>query len=88
MLWDVGVGLRVLVTGGCGFVGSHLVDALLGRGFQVRVVDDLSGGRLENVKQWEGDAGFELVVGGLRGVGAGFEGSCYRRLRFHRFASG
>ena len=68
MIWDVGVGLRVLVTGGCGFVGSHLVDALLNGGFQVRVVDDLSGGRLENVKRWEGNAGFELVVGDLRDV--------------------
>lgn len=68
MLWDVGVDLRVLVTGGCGFVGSHLVDALLKGGFMVRVVDDLSGGRLENVKQWEGNAGFELVVGDLKDV--------------------
>src|SRR4030042_1749595 len=59
------MGLRVLVTCGCGFIGSHLVDALLKGGFMVRVVDDLSGGRLENVKQWEGDAGFELVVGDL-----------------------
>ena len=62
----VGVDLKVLVTGGCGFVGSHLVNALLGRGFEVRVVDDLSSGRLENVKRWEGNAGFEFVRGDLR----------------------
>lgn len=54
------------MTGGCGFVGSHLVDAMLGRGFQVRVVDDLSSGRLENVKRWEGDADFEFVRGDLK----------------------
>jgi UDP-glucose 4-epimerase len=60
--------LKVLVTGGSGFVGSHLVDALLRvRGFEVRVVDDLSSGRLENVEQWEGIAGFEFVQGDLKG---------------------
>lgn len=40
---------RVLVTGGCGFIGSHLVQALLARGARVRVLDDLSSGRVENL---------------------------------------
>jgi nucleoside-diphosphate-sugar epimerase len=40
---------RVLVTGGCSFIGSHLVEALAGRGARVRVVDDLSSGQRENV---------------------------------------
>src|SRR5260370_760391 len=37
-----------LVTGGCGFIGSHLCEALLARGDRVRILDDLSTGKLEN----------------------------------------
>jgi UDP-glucose 4-epimerase len=48
---------RVLVTGGAGFVGSHLVDALAGRGDEVLVVDDLSTGDRANVR-----AGVDLRV--------------------------
>jgi len=47
-----------LVTGGCGFIGSHLVDALLADGHRVRVLDDLSSGRRDNL-----DGAAELVVG-------------------------
>jgi UDP-glucose 4-epimerase len=54
-------------------VGSHLVDALLGRGFQVRVVDDLSSGRLENVERCEGNAGFEFVRGDLKDLRVALE---------------
>lgn len=39
----------VLVTGGCGFIGSHIVDLLLAKGYKVVVVDNLSSGKLENI---------------------------------------
>jgi UDP-glucose 4-epimerase len=53
--------VRAIVTGGAGFIGSHVVDALLGRGDEVHVLDDLSHGSRENV----GD-GAELHAGDIR----------------------
>lgn len=40
---------KVIVTGGAGFIGSHLTDALVGKGYEVHVIDNLSGGKRENV---------------------------------------
>ena len=58
-----GKGRRALITGGAGFVGSHLAEELIERGFEVTVVDDLSTGRRENLAKVEGAAGFRLVQG-------------------------
>jgi UDP-glucose 4-epimerase len=41
----------VLVTGGAGFIGSHLVETLVGAGHRVRVLDDLSSGSLRNLRE-------------------------------------
>ena len=58
--------MKILVTGGAGFIGSHLVDELMKRGHEVRVVDDLSAGTLGNLKQWIGHERFEFIQGDLR----------------------
>jgi len=55
-------GRRVVVTGGAGFLGSHLCDALVARGDRVVCVDDLSTGLAENVSGLVGNPAFELMV--------------------------
>lgn len=57
--------MRAIVTGGAGFIGSHVVDALVERGDEVRVVDDLSTGKRENLADGPGAAA-ELVEADIR----------------------
>lgn len=54
--------MRALLTGGAGFVGSHLADTLLAGGHQVIVLDDLSTGSIENIAHLKGRPGFEYVI--------------------------
>lgn len=54
-------GRSVLVTGGASFIGSHLVDAMVDRGARVRVVDDLSSGRLTNIKAHVAEGSVEFI---------------------------
>ena len=49
------------VTGGAGFVGSHLVDQLMMEGHEVTVVDNFFTGRKRNVEHWIGHENFELI---------------------------
>jgi UDP-glucose 4-epimerase len=54
-----------LITGGAGFIGSHLVDFLMERGERVIVLDDLSAGDLDNIERWKDSDRLEFVKGDL-----------------------
>jgi UDP-glucose 4-epimerase len=54
--------LRALITGGAGFIGSHLSDALLAGGHQVLLLDNLSTGSIENIAHLKGRPGFEYFI--------------------------
>lgn len=58
--------MRSLITGGAGFIGSHLAEFLIERGEEVVVVDDLSTGRLENLDRISGHPGFSFTEGNIR----------------------
>jgi UDP-glucose 4-epimerase len=69
-----------VVTGGAGFIGSHMVDLLIERGLAVRAIDNLAGGRLENVAQHAANADFVLEERDIRSYEPGdplFRGANY-----------
>lgn len=51
--------MRILITGGAGFIGSHLAEACLERGDEIYIIDDLSTGSLDNVKAFQHDPRFK-----------------------------
>ena len=54
--------MRFLITGGAGFIGSHLSEDLLAAGHSVVAIEDLSTGRMKNVESVSNNKGFQLVV--------------------------
>jgi len=57
--------VRALITGGAGFIGSHLAEALLAAGHQVIVIDNLSTGSIQNIEPLKAHAAFKYVVGDI-----------------------
>jgi UDP-glucose 4-epimerase len=57
--------MRALITGGAGFIGSHLADELLRRGQSVVVIDNFSTGKYENISHLDGREDFQLVAGDI-----------------------
>lgn len=55
--------MKVFITGGAGFIGSHLADLLIARGDEVIVLDDLSTGRMANIEHLVGHKGFSYRIG-------------------------
>jgi len=70
--------MKVFITGGAGFIGSHLADALVARGDDVRVLDDLSTGARSNLAALDGHPRFRCVVGDVadRATVAGLVDDC------------
>lgn len=54
--------MKILITGGAGFVGSHLADRLIGEGHEITVIDDLSTGRYSNIAHLEENPNFHLII--------------------------
>jgi UDP-glucose 4-epimerase len=61
--------MRILITGGAGFIGSHLVDTLLGEGHEVVALDDLSTGNARNLESALGSSRFRFVPGSVGDAG-------------------
>jgi len=57
--------MKYLITGGAGFIGSHLADALLDAGHEVAVIDDLSTGSIRNIAHLRGNPRFSYVISSM-----------------------
>lgn len=57
--------MKILITGGAGFIGSHLAERLLADGHQVAIIDNLSTGSLDNIESFKDNANFHYTIGSI-----------------------
>ena len=60
--------MRILITGGAGFIGSHLSDAYIERGDEIYIIDDLSTGTIENIQHLKGHPRFHYTIDTVHNV--------------------
>jgi len=74
---------KILVTGGAGFIGSHLVDRLMTQKYEVTVIDNLSRGSLKNVEKWLKNKNFTFIQGDLKNPQIIEKATQHKDLVFH-----
>jgi UDP-glucose 4-epimerase len=79
--------MKVLLTGGAGFVGSHLAEVLLARGYEVHALDDLSTGSIENIQHLKGQPGFSYTIDTVMNEGLTAELIDHADIVFHLAAA-
>jgi UDP-glucose 4-epimerase len=77
---------KAIVTGGAGFIGSHIVDELLERKIETFVIDNLSTGSLENLKQHDGNKLLHVIIGDAKNIGKLMSGISDIDVVFHEAA--
>lgn len=75
--------MHYLITGGCGFIGSHLAESLLVSGHEVTVIDDLSTGKISNVAHLESNPKFHILIGNVTDMSLVHEGVRNTSAVFH-----
>jgi UDP-glucose 4-epimerase len=73
---------QAIVTGGAGFIGSHMVDLLLVRGYQVMVIDNLATGRLDNLKQCRSNPRCEVMIQDVAQLSADAAATLFHGARY------
>lgn len=71
------------VTGGCGFIGSHMVDLLVNEGYAVNIIDNMVGGRVANIEQHTGNTDVRVYEMDIRDLTPGHQAFEGARLVFH-----
>ena len=84
---EKGIG-KVLITGGAGFIGSNLAHILINDGHYVRILDNFSTGKMDNIRSLMGYKNFHLIEGDIRSMKTCVEACSGIDIVFHEAALG